>query len=335
MKRIMAVYDEDPFYADRFAECVNQQEAGFHAVAFSSLAGLRAFSEQQRIEMLLVGDEVEAEALEGIRAGQVIRLGETEFPGKEAKTVYKYQATDSVLREVMSCYQVKEQPVRMAAGGQRSRIIGVYSPVGRCGKTAFAFTLGQDLARSSKVLFLTLEECCALSALTGTEYEGGLSDLLYYYRQGEYSHLRLRGVTYSWGDLDYVPPVEYAEDFAYMKGEELAGLIDLIASEGIYDTIVADLGHFFWGTEQFLSLCDVIYTPVQEDPVSLVKLEQWQKYIEASGYGRLLERIRKIRLPYQKNLVQQGHYLEQLLWGEMGDFVRSLTGRGESGREES
>lgn len=131
MKRIMAVYDADPFYADRFAEFVNQKEAAFHAVAFTSLARLRAFSEQQRIEMLLVGDEVEEEALEGIRAEQLIRLGETGFPGKEAKTVYKYQATDSVLREVMSCYQVKEQPVRMVTGSQKSRIIGVYSPVGR------------------------------------------------------------------------------------------------------------------------------------------------------------------------------------------------------------
>lgn len=84
--------------ADRFAEFVNQKEAAFHAVAFTSLARLRAFSEQQRIEMLLVGDEVEEEALEGIRAEQLIRLGETGFPGKEAKTVYKYQATDSVLR---------------------------------------------------------------------------------------------------------------------------------------------------------------------------------------------------------------------------------------------
>ena len=65
MKRIMAVYDADPFYADRFAEFVNQKEAAFHAVAFTSLARLRAFSEQQRIEMLLVGDEVEEEGLVG------------------------------------------------------------------------------------------------------------------------------------------------------------------------------------------------------------------------------------------------------------------------------
>ena len=136
MKRIMAVYDADPFYADRFAEFVNQKEAAFHAVAFTSLARLRAFSEQQRIEMLLVGDEVEEEALEGIRAEQLIRLGETGFPGKEAKTVYKYQATDSVLlsgegtagtdgnwkpeeqdnRRLFSCRQMRQDSVCIYTG---------------------------------------------------------------------------------------------------------------------------------------------------------------------------------------------------------------------------
>ena len=37
MKRIMAIYDVDPFYADRFAEFANQREAmPFVAVAFTS-----------------------------------------------------------------------------------------------------------------------------------------------------------------------------------------------------------------------------------------------------------------------------------------------------------
>lgn len=328
MKRIMAVYDEDPFYADRFAEFVNQREAAFHAVAFTSLARLKIFSEQQKIEVLLVGDTVEKTQLDGIQAGQVIRLGETDIPGEKEKTVYKYQATDGVLREVMTCYQMKEPVIPISAVGRKSRIIGVYSPVSRCGKTSFAFTMGQELARERKALFLTMEECCTLSALTGTEYESGLSDLLYYYRQGEYSHLRLRTMTYSWGDLDYIPPVEYAEDLSQIKGDELAGLVEQIAKEGIYETIIVDLGHFFWGTEAFLRLCDVIYTPTREDPVSEVKLEQWNQYLEVSGYGSLKERIQMIQLPSQRTGGNTGHYLDQLLWGEMGDFVRTLVGNG-------
>ena len=72
----------------------------------------------------------------------------------------------------------------------------------------------------------------------------------------------------------------------------------------------------------------MIYTPTREDPVSEVKLEQWNQYLEVSGYGSLKERIQMIQLPSQRTGGNTGHYLDQLLWGEMGDFVRILVGNG-------
>ena len=64
----------------------------------------------------------------------------------------------------MSWYQPQEIPTLMTVTGRRSRMIGVYSPIGRCGKSSFAFTLGQVLAREEKVLYITLEEFSGLSA---------------------------------------------------------------------------------------------------------------------------------------------------------------------------
>ena len=202
MKRIMAVYDVDPFYADRFAEFANQREAiPFTAVAFTSIARLREYAAQQQVELLLIGDEVKEDELEGIAAGQIVRLSETGRadggkPNGGTPAVYKYQATDSVLRAVTACYQVK-RPAVFAVTGTRSQIIGVYSPVGRCGKTGFALTLGQILARENKVLFVSLEECSGLSELTASEYGKTLTDLVYDARQGKYSYLRLGSVVYN------------------------------------------------------------------------------------------------------------------------------------------
>lgn len=327
MKGIMAVYDVDPFYANRFAEFVNQKGAvPFEAVSFTSLARLKEFSSRQKVDMLLVGDGVKEEALADISVGQVVRLSESGQAAGEEKTVYKYQASDNVLREVMTCYQIKEQPVFFPSAGKRARIIGVYSPVGRCGKTLFALTLGQVLSKEGKALFLSLEEFSGLSRLTGSSYDSGLSDLLYYYRQSEYSPLRLGSVVHSWGGMDYVPPIAYAEDLAQLGGETVAGLVEQIAAEGAYDAVVVDLGHFFWGAELVLALCDVIYTPVREDGISDGKLKEWKEYLEVSGRERLWQRLRIIRLPNVRISVGKESYPEQLLWGEMGDFVRSLTG---------
>lgn len=327
MKRIMAVYDVDPFYADRFAEFANRKEAiPFTAVAFTSIARLKAFAAQQPVELLLVGDEVEDEELEGLTVGQIIRLSETGAAKDGETTVYKYQASDNVLREVLACYQVREQPAVLTATGRRSRIIGVYSPVGRCGKTGFTLTLGQVLARETKVLMMSLEVFSGLSALTGSEYGASLSDLIYYYRQRSYSRLRLGSVVYNWGGLDYVPPVTYAEDMADVEGEELAGLLTRIADEGIYGIILVDMGNFDRDLEKLLELCDIVYSPVKEDTVSSAKLEEWKAYLDTSGRQRLWERIRILKLPRQRVPGAREVYLEQLLWGEMGDFVRDLAG---------
>lgn len=326
MKRIMAVYDVDPFYADKFAEFANQKEkTPFTAVAFSSLGRLIAYSEQQPVELLLVGDDVDQSELAQIHAGQTVRLSETGIMQEDGTpTVYKYQPSDNVLREVMACYQAQPEPVRLTAVGVKSTVIGIYSPVNRCGKTGFALTMGQILAKESRSLYISLEENSGLARLTGTEYQSSLSDLLYYFRQGLYSGMRLSAVTYSLGNLDYVPPVTYAEDLADVRAEELELLLARIAGDQRYEVILLDLGQFGRGVEKLLELCDLIYVPVKEDCVSTAKLEEWHKYLETSGRGRLWERMKMVKLPDPGGWGPVEVWLEQLLWGELGDFVRCM-----------
>lgn len=339
MKRIMAVCDVDPFYADRFAEFANEKgKTPFTAVAFGSMAKLHAFAKQHPVEILLAGDGVTEADLEDLKVGQVVRLSETGLKEKykkeegEIPVVYKYQSSEAVLREVMACYQVKPDQAPMMAVGLKSEVIGVCSPVNRCGKSGFCITLGQVMARDRKVLYLNLEEYSGLSRLTGIQYDSTLSDLIYDYRRGEYSRMRLSTVLYNWGELDYVPPAAYAEDLAELKGEELAALVAQIAEEGMYHVILLDLGQLCRGTEALLELCSIIYTPTKEDCVSAAKMEEWKQFLIRSGRGSVWERVHLLKLPMPGSVRQPGVYLEQLLWGEVGDYVRTLLKGGMGGR---
>lgn len=325
MKKIMAVYDVDVRYADRFAEFANQKDnVPFQVVAFTSLEKLKTFSETETIDLLLVSDSVTEEELAKIAAGQVVRLSESGMAKDGEAAVYKYQASDHVLREVMAWYQPQEALPFMSVQGRRSRITGVYSPVGRCGKTSFALTLGLVLSRDRKVLYLTFEEFSGLSALTGTVHEGGLSDLLYYYTQRDYNTVRLGSVTYNWGGLDYIPPVTYAEDKTGVEKSAFGGLARRIAADGVYEELIVDVGQFCGGTEDILELCDVIYVPVKEDVISTAKLEEWKTYLKSSGRGQLQEKLRFLKLPEPAIQAGRENYLEQMLWSELGDFVREL-----------
>lgn len=72
--------------------------------------------------------------------------------------MYKYQSGDCILQEVMACYCIAPPQPGLALMGKSGLVMGVYSPVGRCGKTSFALALAHMLGKSQAVLFISLEE---------------------------------------------------------------------------------------------------------------------------------------------------------------------------------
>lgn len=331
MKHILAVYDVDPVYAARFAEVVNQKEKiPFEVVAFSSIERLRAFVAEHPVKLLLLGEHVLAEEKESIRAEKVILLSDN--GGKPVSPsvpcVYKYQSSDAIVRDVMTWYGESPGELPEVSGRGLAKVLGVYSPVGRCLKISFALTMGKLLAQEERVLYLNLEEFSGLSVLMKEEYKSDLSDLLYFYNGGSYNSLRLSSVVHTMGELDYIPPVRYPEDLDQAGEEAIAGLIRAIAGESAYDTLVVDIGSGRRTALSVMKLCRVIYMPIREDPVSLAKLKELEQYFSQTGNGMLRERIKRLKLPYHGSF-GRGDYIDQLLWGELGDYVRQLL-RGSS-----
>ena len=305
-------------YARNFMEYLNQKRnIPFEVHAFSSAEMFLEFAKNNETEILLISDKAMKEEIRRYPIRQIIILSEgvhspvlDQYPA-----VYKYQSSEKVIREVMACYGVENgvdtSPALLPK--KEMRIIGIYSPVGRTMKTTFALTLGQVLAREEKVLYITLEEFSGLSALTGTVYTGGLSDLLYYYTQREYSSVRLGSVTYNWGELDYIPPVTYAEDKNGIRQEVFSGLVQRIAADGTYEELILDVGGFCGGSEELLGICDVVYVPIKDDVVSTAKLEEWKTYLNRSGRSAVWEKLRFLKLPEPGPLPARESYLEQLL----------------------
>ena len=325
MVKILAVYDEDPLYAERLAEYVNQRETiPFTAMAFSDLERLKAYGNEHEIEILLAGEGVKNQT-DQVRAGLKMVLCGGEFSmEKENPSIYKYQSGDSILREVMTCYCAAPPEPALALAGARGRILGVYSPVNRCGKTAFALTLAQVLSKNWPVLFISLEEFAGFESILGGQAPRDLSDVLYLCRQGGFSWMKLRTIVCSVGQVDMIPPAAYGEDLDQMEPEELAQVFGRIAGESGYGRIVVDLGHMGRGSAALLAGCDGVYMPVLKDPVSQAKIEAFDRYLGAAGAISLKEKIQRIQLPVIRGYGRLDDYMEKLLWGEMGDFVRSL-----------
>lgn len=327
MKHIMAVYDVDAVYALRLADVINQRElAPFEVMAFTSLERLKYYSHENPMDLLLISQSISREEIEEIDVRHVLFLSDGEILQSELSypCIYKFQSSDSLVREVVTYYCENEEGPFPMKKLSRAFVAGIYSPIGRCLKTSFAITMGQLLSKDSRVLYVTLEDYSILSVLTNTEYQTDLSDLMYFYSQGNYNVLRLNSVVHSLDGLDYVPPARFAEDLQQMGSRKMAGMLNKIAEESDYETLILDIGNYGREVLPILELCSVIYMPIKEDGVSLAKLEEFDRYLDAADCSNIRDRIRQMKLPYHNSFGERENYLQQLLWGELGDYVRQL-----------
>lgn len=332
MKRIMAVYDADPCYADKLAEFINRRaQCPFTAVAFTGIEQLQVYARRQQVELLLAGNGISEEALAAVHTAQTVRLVPDRGGTNEAAAaVYQYQSADNILREVMMWYQTMTREDPGGPGGMGGDVIGVYSPVNRCGKTGFCLTLGRILAKERRVLYVSLEENSGFCRLMGREHKTCLSDFLYYFRQRKEGGFGLGSFVYSLEELDYIPPAAYGEDLAQVDIRELEQILKYLGGHSGYDTVIVDFGQFGKGVEQLFSLCSRLYIPVLDDCISRIKLKEWQQFLEYSGRGNLWEQMELLRIPVQQESRPEA-VLDRLLWGETGDYIRQLlqTGGGQ------
>ncbi len=330
MKKILAVYDDDASYAEKLSSYLNKKEDGiFSAVAFTSKEKLEEYAKGHEIDLLLSKKTDDGEAPD-IRTGKTLFLTE-DREGVGEDGICKYQPGDEILREVMSAYadlpESEIYPMKMSGTGGK-RLIGVYSPVNRCGKTSLALAIAQIIAKEEKTILITLDSFSGLACLLDEKWKRDLSDLIYFYKQGRYTPMRLNSVLYYIGELAWIPPIRFPEDLSEISAKEMAELVSCILGESSFDTAVLDIGDYARQMIPFLEHCTVVYVPVKDDIQSLAKLDEFSEYLDIMGKGFLKERFYRVHVPAMNGVRRMEYYPQELLWGDMGDFVRSLLNGG-------
>ena len=115
MKRnIFAVCDLEVDYALNFMDYMNRKKnIPFEIQAFTSVENLIAYGKQTHIELLLISGRAMCREVRDLDIGKIIILSEGVHPPEldQYPSVYKYQSSSDVLREVMACYGAEKKTV--------------------------------------------------------------------------------------------------------------------------------------------------------------------------------------------------------------------------------
>lgn len=262
----------------------------------SSISHAAALGEKIRTDILLVAAEYAKEVQEEVKAEKVFILSTGERSEGEIKypVLYKYQPGENMLGDIIrECAELFDAGDMMYGmfGNKKKKIIGVFSPVHRVGKTAYALKLGEELAESENVLYLNLE----IFAGAGGRFEKSgqnLSDVLYYARQEKGNlGLMLTTLVCHRGNLDYIQPMPVSEDLKEVRGSEWAGLLSKVLEQSIYETLILDISDGIPELYRVLRCCTEIHMPVLEDEYSQAKVVQFEQEMSLLGQEDVLKKI--------------------------------------------
>ena len=187
-KRQIAVCGGEREYTKKFAEFANSRKDSLFAVhGFTDCHELMAYTKEHSVDILLLSEKLLDQFPEQTAAGKVILLSEEEYREENGyPAVYKYQSCSQVLRQALNLYA---EQARESAGivlrTEGMKKVGVYSPVGRTGKTGFALAFGKETAKKYRTLYLNMEEYSGFTALYPYGDGWTLSELMYFLKQGK------------------------------------------------------------------------------------------------------------------------------------------------------
>jgi cellulose biosynthesis protein BcsQ len=225
----------------------------------------------------------------------VLVKGDVWESGEEEHPIFKYQSAVDILREIFSRYSDEEKQssyVQVHKG--KAKMIAVYSPIHRVGKSTFAMALARAYAAEKKTLYLNLEEYAGEVLEDG----GGLGEILYYMRQGDKNlRMRIDALAHEKEGYYYLLPIELSEDLKDIcVAEWLALFRELLATSG-YERVILDIGDSVQGLFDILELCDCVYMPVLRDEISERKLRRFEQNLNRMQLENLPKQICRFIMP--------------------------------------
>ena len=278
----IVICDVDFRYADSLAKNIcGRKELAVKVYICKDLQEVTKLSRKKPIHIFITGEQYMKENGEEIKSEQTFVLGKDRAEDLgEATVVYRYQNADEIIRIILEHYVAKtKENITRSICKNRTRLMAVYSPIHRIGKTTFALELGKAYAKKGRVLYLNMEEYGGLAE--DEDKSLNLGDLLYYIKQGNQNlGIRLGASVKKMEDMDYLLPIPMVPDLKQTTWEEWRALLQQIAESGSYEVIILEPGESVQGLFLLLEMCDKVYMPILEDEVSQRKVKQYLQNVE-------------------------------------------------------
>jgi cellulose biosynthesis protein BcsQ len=279
--------DLDEIYLDKLTNYFIEKTHRFDVYSFTSKDSLAKYiNDGMSTDIILFTEDFIDNISNFDNISVKILLSNSSNYNAELCSINKYQKTEKMIKEILIIYAEKTGKVGNVSNiNKKTKIIGVYSPVGGCGKTTISLALSKHFANvGKKVFYLNYEVFNSTSEFLNYAPKGNFSDIFLSLKT-KGSNVALQIISNQYKDeklkVSYINPPESALEFNELTTQEKIRLIHEIDAIGEFDVVVIDFDSDF--NEQkhdLLEACDVILMPFTMDFMSLSKIRILMKEIK-------------------------------------------------------
>lgn len=323
IRQIIAICDTEEEYSKAFVAYMQKNKnRGFDYIGFSSVNQILNFSNENKISLLLINRELFSETLNQIGC-QIIFLDDNDIAIGE-NSVYKYQNVNLIINQLEESFKTelinkKDSRAITAAAS----IIGVFSPIGRSGKSIFSVTMAGILGISRSVLYINLEAICGFEWAYAKNGEADLADLIYNLRQGSLDKSRLDLAIKNSTQFDYLPVAICADDIKLIRRTDILGLIDIISELNRYKVIIIEFTELIDDYIGLIGSLDKVYMPVLDDEISIVKLRRFLSLLGRTDGSIDKEKIIPLALPKCDDYLLSEN-IDRLFYSNLGAYIKGV-----------
>ncbi|MCR5210170.1 MAG: hypothetical protein K6C99_08165 [Lachnospiraceae bacterium] len=328
-RRSIALCDDDEKYIVKLQESLEQKENfPFSVNTYTGVDRLKESLTDTDYELILAEekafDELKKDLMKDKDKHSLILLKERGSINDSNDFIWKYQSAEKIRKDILKiCAEKGDPDVIFGSAEGRTRMIGIFSPVGRDIQTSFSLLLGQFLAKKKKVLYLNLEPFSGLSNMPGYDPESDLTDLIYYLESGkEKIRCKLESMVGNIGGLDYVSPAFSFLDLSQISESNWLLLLQTIINTGKYDYLIVDLSEMIKGLLSILRECDVVYTITGREGLAPARMKQYEELLRQQEGNDILEHTRKVEMPTFSMLPSD---LMELPYSELAGYVGEIA----------
>lgn len=356
-RQILGICDKDQKYVAALTERISRKKtADFDLRAFTDPEALMEFSKRERMDLVLIGEDLASEELLQLFSGRILLLTgkrQTEKTSDDPKErccgrIYKYQASSEIVRKMLETLSEKKEKDDRddvisrtgiyddSRGGTAAFLqkpetvmLGVFSPCAPCAGTAFAMALALQMQKKKPTLFLSFECFSGWKAyLPALKHAAGsLADGIYYLRNGnlKVAH-KLLASEQKIGELSFLPPFPDPQDLFTVTDEEWRTVLRSLRNETGFEAIVTDLGMVPAFCPAVLLNFSAVCIPEAENDAERAKTKEFQNFLKKNMLDvELRDRIRTAAVGGWDIPRAESNWAEQLLYGEIGKAAQKLT----------